>query len=676
MSVNAQIDRSQMPEPGPTPSIHLGTPELYTLSNGLTVLFVENHKLPRISISLQINNTPHTEGDKAGVGSLTASLMGNGTTNMSKDEYNEEVDFLGARINLSAEGGYAQALSKNFERITELMADGALNPNFTEEELDKERTKLIEGLKSGEKSAAEVSSRVQDVLLYGANHPYGEYTTEETLNNVSLADVKKYYKTYFVPQNAYMVVTGDFQLKKAKKFIKKYFGPWLSAKAPSITVPEANPIQYTQIDFVNMPNAVQSELAVVSPIKLKMADADYPAVLVANYILGGAFGSYLNMNLREEHGYTYGARSNASPDEWTNGEFSATTKIRNAVTDSAVVETLKEIKRIREELVTDKDLSNAKAKYLGNFIMATEDPKTTARYAVNIKTKNLPEDYYETFISRINAVTAEDVKRVANKYFPYNNLRVVVVGKGSEVLYTLEKIEFEGKTMPVFYFDKFGNKIDRPVFSKPIPEGVTAKTVLTDYIEAIGGMDAVSKVKTIMMTGETKVQGMTLQLDIKRSDKGQLSQALSLNGNVMQKQVINGDTGYIVSQGMKNDLEAEDLKNASYEAYPIPEYQLLNNDNIKLTAIETLDGKDVYVVTFSDNKTFYYDTQTHLKVSKVETNEFNGQVYTTTLTFSDYREVDGIKFPYIFKQTTGPQELSFTLKEVKINEGVSDADFE
>lgn len=678
IGAQAQIDRSKMPESGPTPSIDLGTPETFTLSNGLTVLLVENHKLPRVSISLQIDNTPHTEGTKAGIGELTASLMGNGTTTISKDAYNEEVDFLGASISLSAEGGYARSLSKYFERVTELMADGALHPNFTQEELDKERTQLIEGLKSGEKSAAAVAGRVQNVLLYGKDHPYGEYVTEETVSSITLEDVKNYYKTYFVPQNAYMVVSGDFKTSQAKKIIKKYFGPWISAKAPAVTVPGANPIQYTQIDFVDMPNAVQSELAIISPVKLKMADKDYPAVLIANYILGGAFGSYLNMNLREEHGYTYGARSSVSADEWSDAEFAATTKIRNAVTDSAVIESLKEIKRIRTELVSDKDLENAKAKYLGNFIMATEDPQTIARYAVNIRTKHLPEDYYKTFISRINAVTKEDVLRVAKTYFPVNNSRIVVVGKGSDVLDNLEKIDFEGKKVPVFYFDKFGEKVERPVFSKPIPAGVTAKTVLEGYINAIGGMQVAENLKTLSIAGDAELPqpGLKLHLVQKITSKGQFYQDVSLNGNSMSTQVLNVDKGYVVQRGQKADLSGDDLEAVKAEAVTVPELNMLKDDSVKLTGIETIDGKDVYVIAEDATTNAYYLTDSFLKYKKIETQEAEGQTYSTTFTFEDYKEVKGIKIPHVLKQTMGPQEIIFNLTEVKVNEGVTDKDFQ
>ena len=192
-------------------------------------------------------------------------------------------------------------------------------------------------------------------------------------------------------------------------------------------------VQFTQINFVDMPNAVQSNISLTNNVELKMNDADYHSVLIANKILGGGFGSYLNMNLREEHGYTYGARSSVGTSRYNASRFTAGAAVRNAVTDSAVVETLKEIKRIKTEPVDAKDLANAKAKYVGDFVLALERPQTIARYALNIKLNNLPSDFYTTYLEKINAVTVEDVTRVANKYFKTENARIVVVGK--EVMY-------------------------------------------------------------------------------------------------------------------------------------------------------------------------------------------------------------------------------------------------
>src|SRR5690606_4894389 len=163
----------------------------------------------RVSYTLTIDNAPYAEGNKKGVSDMLSAIIGNDTKKMSKDAFNEEIDYLGANINFWASGASGHGLSKYSSRILELMADGALNSLFTQEEFDKEKAKIIESLKNQEKSVPAVSSRVTNVLIYGKNHPNGEYLSEETLNNVTLADVKANYDTYFVPGNAYLVVVGD-----------------------------------------------------------------------------------------------------------------------------------------------------------------------------------------------------------------------------------------------------------------------------------------------------------------------------------------------------------------------------------------------------------------------------------------------------------------------------------
>lgn len=175
-NATAQIDRSTMPKPGPAPKINLGEPDRFSLSNGLEVLVVENNKLPRVSVSLMIDNKPYTS-DKPGTASLVSSLLGTGTKNISKDEFNEEIDFLGARVSFGSESAYASSLSKFFPRVMELMAEGALYPVFSQEEFDTEKAKLIEGLKSNEKNVQAIGSRVASALAYGKNHPFGQFAT-------------------------------------------------------------------------------------------------------------------------------------------------------------------------------------------------------------------------------------------------------------------------------------------------------------------------------------------------------------------------------------------------------------------------------------------------------------------------------------------------------------------
>ncbi|MDP5078763.1 MAG: insulinase family protein, partial [Nonlabens sp.] len=339
----AQIDRSKAPTSGPTPEINMGEPYTFTLKNGMQVLVVTDSKLPTVNFSLNLNTPPIFEGDKAGVQSLTGSIMGKGTKTMSKEKFNEEVDFLGAFLSVNTNGGYMSTLSKYKEQVFKMFVDAALNPNFTQEELDFERDQLIANLKSGDNSAAAIAGKVRNALVYGKNHPAGEFATEETINSVTVEDLEQFYRTYFVPSKGYLVISGDITGKEAKKLVNKYLNTWIAGSAPDVSYPEAKDVPYTVINFVDVPNAVQTELAVMNIAGLKMNDPDYYAATVANSILGGSFNSYLNANLREDKGYTYGAGSGLGSNRYYKSSFRASAKVRNEVTDSAVVEVMKEM---------------------------------------------------------------------------------------------------------------------------------------------------------------------------------------------------------------------------------------------------------------------------------------------------------------------------------------------
>jgi len=261
-----------------------------------------------------------------------------------------------------------------------------------------------------------------------------------------------------VPNNAYLVVTGDVNPEEVITLVNQHFADWqpYSEETPNLYIPEN--VSETQINFIDLPSAVQSEIQVTNLIDLKMSHPDYFPLLVANSILGGDFGSYINMNLREEHGYTYGAFSTFKTDKWTKGSFSIKTKVGNAVTAPAISEILKEVKRIQTTIVSEEKLAQAKAQYLGQFVLATERPQTIANYAINIKVRNLPEDFYKNYIAKINAVTKEDVQRVANSYFLLKNFRIIIVGKGSDIADELKNINFDGKKIPMKEFDSYGNE--------------------------------------------------------------------------------------------------------------------------------------------------------------------------------------------------------------------------
>lgn len=665
-----QAQNRPQPKPGPSPMVQIKKPQSFVLKNGLKVMVVENHKLPRVSFTLTLDNPPFAEGNKKGVDDLTSSLVGNGSQKTPKDVFNEEIDFLGANINFSSQGASASALSKYSGRVLELLAEGALFPLFTQEEFDKDKAKMIEGLKANEKSVAAISSRVVDVLAFGKSHPSGEYVSEETLKNVTLADVQSNYTTRFVPENAYLVIIGDVKFKETKAAVEKLFGAW---EKKTITKENytANPnVDKLQINVVDVPNAVQSEISLVNTLNLKMNDPDFFPAVIANQILGGDFNSYLNMNLREKHAWTYGARSEIGSGKYVT-KFVANSAVRNAVTDSAVVEFIKEIKKIRTEKVDAEVLKNVKAGYIGRFVMNVQKPQAVARYALNIETEQLPADFYEKYIQTINAVTPDDIQRVANKYFLLDNTRIVIVGKASEITPGLEKLK-----LPLFFFDKYGNPVEKPVTKKEIPAGVTAKSVLENYIKAIGGDKAVATVKTIAMTGSTTIPQAPSPLSFtsKIDNKGKMMVELAMGAMSLMKQVVNEKGAYAIQQGQRRDFTGKDLDAMKASATTFVETTLLKKADITLSGIETINGKDAYGI--KDGKTtYFYDTTTGLKVAESKVLEQGGQSMTQTTNYGDYKEVKGVKVPFNIIQNVG-FELDIKMSDIKINEGVTDADFQ
>ncbi|PZX93961.1 insulinase family protein [Flavobacterium aquariorum] len=662
-------DRTQ-PKPGKSPIINIKKPQTFVLANGMKVLVVENHKLPRVTFNLSLDNAPFLEGDKKGVDELTSNLIGNGSKKTSKSAFNEEIDFWGVDINFSSHGATANSLSKYSGRILELMAEGVLHPNFTQEDFDKEKAKLIEGMKAEEKSVPAIASRVVDVLAFGKNHHSGEFMTEETLNNITLADVETNYKTYFVPENAYLVIVGDVKYDSVKIVVEKLFGNWEKKSIPK--TPYNIPVNASnlQINLIDVPNAVQSEITLVNTVNLKMGDSDFFPAVIANQILGGDFNSYLNMNLREEHAWTYGARSSIGASKYAS-KFFAKSAVRNAVTHSAVVEFIKEIKRIRTDKVTEEALATVKAGYIGRFVMQVEKPQAVARYALNIETEKLPADFYEKYIQTINAVTVDDVLRVANKYFLIDNMRIVIAGKGSEIAPRLEKLK-----IPMSYFDKYGNPLEGPILNKEIPPGITAKNVLEHYIKAIGGKKAVEAIKSIAMTGSASIPQApspltyTSKIDI----KGNSLVEISMEGISMMKQVITPKGAYVIEQGQRKDFEGDELAEMQASATPFEEILLLKKTESTIERIETINGSDTYAIQNGKN-TYFYDTKTGLKLAESKIIDQDKETIIATTNFNNYKEVKNVKIPFNIIQNIGI-ELDIKISEIKINEDVNDIDFQ
>jgi predicted Zn-dependent peptidase len=669
--VKEVLDRSIRPQAGPAPVIKIGDYQSFELANGLKVFVVENHKIPRLAYSLVLDTDPVFEGDMAGYTAFAGELMRTGTTNRTKDQIDEQVDMLGASLNTSANGIYANCLTRHNEALLNIMSDVLLNASFKAEELEKIRTQMLSSLEASNSDPKAISRRVNSVLVYGSNHPYGESESEESVKKVTLEKCTEYYKTFFKPNVAYLAIVGDITLDQAKPLVEKYFGSWQRGDVPKANYATPKAPAKTTVVIVDRPTAVQSNINVSYPVDLKPGSTDDLKVKLTNSILGG--GTFrLFSNLREKHGWTYGAYSSLQSDKLI-GQFNASAEVRNPVTDSSFTEILAEMTRLRTEPVPEDELNMVRNAMMGNFGRSLESPSTVANFAINTARYNLPKDYYSTYLTRLAALTAADVQLTAQKYIRPDNSYLLVVGKAEEIAPKLKKFAKSGE---VLYYDIDGKQYDPNKKLKPAPAGITADMVINNYINAIGGAKKLKKIKDATINAGATMQGMPISLDLYYKAPDKMLMQVGSGAMVFAKQVYNAGKGVSSSpmSGESKAIEGDELGGMKEAAMIFPEmyYKSLGYTFELLGIEEQKDQKQYYKVVVNkggDRKdTEYYDVLTSLKIRS------EGKQGVTE--FSDYKAVDGVLFPYGMTQNMGPQTISFTVSAIKLNSKLKDEFFE
>jgi len=664
-TISAQkIDLNAMPKPGPTPAINIAKPKTFQLSNGLTVMVVENNKLPRVNVSLTMDRPPYYEGSVAGVSEIMAEQFENGTTTMSKDDFNKKIDYLGANLGFSSNGASANSLSKYFPQVLSLMADAIINPKFSAKEIEDSKERAIEGLKSSEKNASAIASKVSNALMYGKNTSRGEFETVESIGKIQLADVQNIYKKYYAPDNAYLVIVGDVKFDKVKPMIEKAFSGWKKANTPMTQVEPASNVATTEINVVDVPTAVQSVVSVNNINNLKMKDPNYFPATIANYILGGGGEARLFMNLREKNGFTYGAYSNMSASKYS-PEFSASASVRNEVTDKAVKEFMNELNAI--STVKPDELENAKAKLKGSFIMSLEQPATIARFALNQKIYDLPSDFYTNYLKSIDKVTAADVSSAVNSTIYPIKSRIFIAGKASDISEGLEKLGY-----PVKYYDKDANPVAKPTAQK-VDASVTVASVADKYLTAIGGKANLSKISSYTVNASMSIQGQDIDMKMMKAQGGKEMTQVTAMGQVVQKQVFDGKTGYSEQMGQKVPMKPEQIAEKQKNTELFEEMAFAKSPEYKLAGIEKVGGEDSYAIKGPET-TYFYSVKTGLKTGETRTVKAQGQEVSVPTTFSDYKDVAGVKMPYTISVNQMGMDMTMKVKSYEINQA-KDSDF-
>ncbi len=436
MAMDVEVDRATKPAEGPEPSFDPPSIQRAELSNGLELLVVEDHSLPLVQTTMELKSGWAADPvDRPGVASMAADMLNEGTKNRTVLEINDEVQRLGANLgtNSTFDGTTVSLniLKKNLDAGLELMSDVVLNPTFPEDELERLRENYLGRIQQESKQPFTAAFKTFLRKLYGPDHPYGQpYTghgTEQSVNAITRDDLVTFYENNFYPNNAAVVMVGDITLEEATQKLEKAFKGWAPGTVAASEVPEPEPLQSTKICIVDKPGAAQSVI-IAGHLGVKRNNPDWMAINVMNNVFGGQFTSRLNMNLREDKGYTYGASAFFSSRKGV-GPFIAYAQVQSEVTKESVTEIINELRDITTiRPLTDDEVMNSKNNLIKSFPSEFDTYNGIAGELVQMVRFNLPPSEWETYVERVESIDGATATQAAKDYLHPDQLLIVVVG--------------------------------------------------------------------------------------------------------------------------------------------------------------------------------------------------------------------------------------------------------
>lgn len=453
------LDRSKVPTLGPPPKVALPPIVTRQLPNGLKLMIVEQHELPLADFVLVVGSggtmDPATKG---GVANLTSSMLTEGTTSRNALEIADQVAFLGIGLNAGSSWDAAtinlHTPTSQLDSALALFSDVVLHPAFRTEDFERVRKNRLTALVQLKDRPTAIADQAYAAILYGTGHPYGHNLlgTEASITGMSTANLQSFYKTNFVPNNSTLIVVGDVTAAQVEKKISALLGSWPRGSVTPFTFGDAPKAGPTTVYLVDKPGAAQSSFR-IGAIGVPRSTKDYFALNVMNTILGGTFTSRLMQNLRETHGYTYGARSRFDMRR-SAGPFTASAEVVAAKTDSGLVEFMKELNAIRDTVPT-VELNKAKRFLQLSMPSDFETTQQIANQLIPVVLYGLPLDYYNNYVSNIENITQADVQRVARQYINPSSLAIVIVGDRKNIEAGLKAVN----AGPISVRDFFGQPI-------------------------------------------------------------------------------------------------------------------------------------------------------------------------------------------------------------------------
>ena len=452
--------RASAPPAGAPRPYHFPQVTRETLGNGLEILVAENHNAPLVAArALICSGADRDTAELAGLASMTTELLDEGAGPRDAIRLAEDLGLLGASLITGTDWDASyisiDVLSRNFEPSMNIFADIARRPMLPEPALERVRSeRLMELLQQREEPSAIAGKRFSN-LLYGSG-TYGNSVlgNPDSVTRFRIADVRRFYAENFIPNNTAIVIAGDIQAHNAVTNLRRLFDDWKRGPEPPRPAISPKPIEKSRVYLIDRPNAVQSEIR-VGHIGVARSTEDYFPLTVMNALLGGVFNSRINLNLRERHGYTYGARS-AFAFRRQAGPFVVSAPVRNEVTLESVTEVLNELRRIRTGDIEERELEDTKNYLVGVFPATVQSASDVAGRLLDMELYDLPRDYFDRYRENIAGVAASDIARVANKYIDPDRALIVIVGNASQIReplgtlgYPIHDLDVDGNLLPV-----------------------------------------------------------------------------------------------------------------------------------------------------------------------------------------------------------------------------------
>lgn len=609
-----------------------------TLDNGLRVFVIEDHEQPMLSFNILLPGGDALESKKDAAG-FTASLLMKGTKTKSAFEISKALDGVGANISIVNRTEYSNvsgsAIMKHKDLLFSMLVDVLTNPTFPEEELKKLKVQAKTGIKSEKSDPGALSSNMAKKALFGPNHPYASVSTEKSVDAITISDIEEYYKNFYIPNSSTMVIVGDFKTDDIIKELNAKLKAWEKGKLIKLEIPEPNPMP-RGIYFVERPGSVQSAVRYAN-MTVPFSDRDYMTINVGSHLINSSFAGRMFKIIREKHSYTYSPTGGHSSNAFYNYSIFGS-DVRNEVTDSTIISINNEI---LDDLIkngpTKDELEIIKQFRIGQYYLSFESSGFLGSLIQQYDFKGVPIRMIKEYPNEYNKVNTIDAQKAIGKYLNPQEGYLIVVGDPS-VKSQLEKFG------PVYTYNT-----DYEPASKIVEVSIDADDLLENYTKAIGGENAIKKMKVLegkgditMTSGGQDLPGKTHTI---YTGTGKMYRLVDLNV-YKSEELYNGTDGWEISTNGNAKMDKDKLKSMKFESDPF-HYANAMKFGYKLEVVGKKDNMIVAKLMDNDQllETLYFNSDNYLLEKTEDIQLVNNGKMLVSVTYSNYKDVDGLKLP-------------------------------